>query len=183
MIKINLLKEKKITRKDAIKEELYFGVAILLVVIIFCAFIYKRLSNNIKNVDTEIASVTSDTERFKREIGEIDKFKISKENLEKKLAVVKELEGGRKMIVKIMDELSSNVPDKLWLESVREGDSNIDIEGVALDNDTVATFMINLERSPYFKEVDLGGIEYTERNKIKLKKFNIRCNIEIPQKG
>jgi type IV pilus assembly protein PilN len=183
MIRINLIKEKEFTRKEIIKEEIFIASVVLVVIIIVFVFIYDRLSVKIKHVDAEISSVTNDIERFKKEIGEIDKFKLIKENLENKLSVIKELEDGRKIVVKVMDELSRTVPDKLWIENLREGNLNITMDGIALDNETIATFMINLEKSPYFKDVDLEKIEYTERNKIKLKRFSIRCNIEIPKKG
>ncbi len=51
------------------------------------------------------------------------------------------------------------------------------IEGVALDDETVANFMTNLRKSKLFKNVDLVVSEQFEQSKVKLKKFTLSCEI------
>jgi type IV pilus assembly protein PilN len=68
-------------------------------------------------------------------------------------------------------------PEKLQLESLRKEGSRLGIDGVALDDETVANFMTNLRKSKVFKNVDLVVSEQFEQSKVKLKKFTLSCEI------
>jgi Tfp pilus assembly protein PilN len=58
----------------------------------------------------------------------------------------------------------------------KEG-TKLGIEGIALDDETVANFMTSLRKSKLFKSVDLVVSEQIEQSKIKLKKFTLSCEI------
>jgi type IV pilus assembly protein PilN len=76
-----------------------------------------------------------------------------------------------------LDELSIDKPEKVYFESVKKDGSKLGIEGVALDDETVANFMTNLRKSKLFKNVDLIVTEQIEVSKIPLKKFILSCEI------
>jgi type IV pilus assembly protein PilN len=78
---------------------------------------------------------------------------------------------------KVLDELSIDKPEKIHLESVKKEGSKLGIEGIALDDETIANFMTNLRKSKLFKNVDLIVSEQVEQSKIKLKKFILSCEI------
>jgi len=73
--------------------------------------------------------------------------------------------------------LSIDKPEKVYFESVKKDGSKLGIEGVALDDETVANFMTNLRKSKLFKNVDLIVTEQIEVSKIRLKKFILSCEI------
>jgi type IV pilus assembly protein PilN len=77
----------------------------------------------------------------------------------------------------VLDEVSSLKPEKMWLESFKKDGSRLGIEGIALDDETVANFMTNLRKSSLFKSVDLVVSERSEQSKIMLKKFTLSCEI------
>ncbi|MGZ3603813.1 MAG: PilN domain-containing protein, partial [Thermodesulfobacteriota bacterium] len=56
---------------------------------------------------------------------------------------------------KVLDELSIDKPEKLQLESLKKDGSKLGIEGIALDDETIANFMTNLRKSKLFRGVDL----------------------------
>jgi hypothetical protein len=68
-------------------------------------------------------------------------------------------------------------PEKLQLESMKKEGTKVGIEGIALDDETVANFMTSLRKSKLFKSVDLIVSEQIEQNKLKLKKFTLSCEI------
>jgi type IV pilus assembly protein PilN len=76
-----------------------------------------------------------------------------------------------------LDELSIDKPEKVYFESVKKDGARLGIEGVALDDETVANFMTNLRKSKLFKNVDLIVTEQVEVSKIPLKKFILSCEI------
>jgi Tfp pilus assembly protein PilN len=55
----------------------------------------------------------------------------------------------------------------------------VGVEGVALDDETVANFMDNLRKSKLFRNIDLVVTEQIEQSKIKLKKFILSFDIVL----
>jgi type IV pilus assembly protein PilN len=78
-----------------------------------------------------------------------------------------------------LDELSVLKPEKIQLESLKKEGTRLGIEGIALDDETVANFMTNLRKSKLFKNVDLIVSEQSEQSRIKLKKFTLSCEISL----
>ena len=64
--------------------------------------------------------------------------------------------------MRILEDLSSSAPDKLWLVDFSDINAQATITGMALDNQTIATFMRNLQGSKYFYEVDLVETSQSE---------------------
>ena len=81
--------------------------------------------------------------------------------------------------MRVLDELSVRVPDRLWLTSIRTQDKGIRLEGQSLDTGVVADFLRGLNASPFFSNVDL---DKTSGGKIvqgvRLVNFVIRADME-----
>jgi type IV pilus assembly protein PilN len=108
---------------------------------------------------------------------EFEKAKEQQRILQEKLNVINLLKKEKASPAKVLDELSIDKPEKAHFESVKKDGSKLGIEGVALDDETVANFMTNLRKSKLFKNVDLIVSEQIEVNKIPLKKFILSCEI------
>ena len=80
---------------------------------------------------------------------------------------------------RILDEISVQKPDKIQLEALKKEGAKLGIEGIALDDETVANFMTNLRKSRLFKNIDLIVSEQSEQSRIKLKKFTLSCEISF----
>ena len=80
---------------------------------------------------------------------------------------------------RVLDELSALKPEKIQLESLKKEGGKLGIEGIALDDETVANFMTNLRRSKLFRNVDLIVSEQSEQSRVKLKKFMLSCEISL----
>ncbi len=56
----------------------------------------------------------------------------------------------------ILDQLSRNLPDFLWLEKMNANNNQITITGKATTYNAVTNFYNNLSRSGFFQDVTLG---------------------------
>ena len=91
------------------------------------------------------------------------------------------LEEARSGPVRILDELSSRVPDRLWLTAIKTKGKGIMLEGQSLDTGVVADFLRELNASPFFTNVDLDkttGGKVVEG--IRLVNFEIRADMSSP---
>ena len=86
------------------------------------------------------------------------------------------LEANRFEPTRLLDVMTQViVPKRMWFTSLESKDTNVRINGIALDNKTVADFMIRLEQTGLFSEVDLNTLKQHKVEKSNLKSFQISC--------
>jgi Tfp pilus assembly protein PilN len=109
-------------------------------------------------------------------IGEVDQFKMEKRILEKKLAVIGDLEKNRSYPMRMLADIASQVPIKdLWLDKLSENGVSLMLEGKARDNFAIVRFVKSLEGSMYIKSVELVSSKQIEVSGIKLQQFSLTC--------
>jgi Tfp pilus assembly protein PilN len=96
--------------------------------------------------------------------------------------VIAGLDRARKGPVRVMDELATHTPERLWLDSVSTKNGQIELTGQTLDNELVARFLGSLGDSPYFSNVDLNSTELGNGpDGLKVVKFKIQATMVAPQ--
>lgn len=155
MVKINLLPVRAAAKRESLKIQAVIAVLMLVLLLIIIAFLHMSILGKIDDLNKEIKTTETELARLNKIKAKVDKFKADSKMLEKKLDVIKKLNLGRTDGVKLMDELSNVVPEKLWLESLKSVKSGLAITGLSMDHDTIAQFMTNMEKSAYFKEIRL----------------------------
>jgi type IV pilus assembly protein PilN len=127
------------------------------------------LKNQIKESEDSLVELD-------KKIGNLDKFKNDKKELEQKLGVIATLEENRLAPVKTLDNLTMLVPSKdIWLIKITQKGDSINIEGIGRDNIVVADFMKAIEKFDPIKSVDLISSKNTDISGITLQKFNFSC--------
>jgi type IV pilus assembly protein PilN len=177
MIKINLLLARKDKKKVGMRKE--FIVLILSIVLLLVVFtlIQWRLEKEKEDTLTKISDTKKEIAYYKSLTTEVNKAKEAQRTLQDKLNVINSLRKEKAIPAKVLDELSIDKPEKIHLESLKKEGSKLGIEGIALDDETIANFMTNLRKSKLFKNVDLIVSEQVEQSKLKLKKFILSCEI------
>jgi type IV pilus assembly protein PilN len=177
MIKINLLLARKEKRKSGTKKE--FIVLILSIVLLLGVFAYIQWGLNGKIEDTLAQNAKKKEEilKYKSLTTEVEKKKQEQKMLQNRLDIINSLQKDKARAARVLDELSIDKPEKLQLESLKKDGAKLAIEGVALDDETIANFMTNLRKSKLFKNVDLIVSEQIEQSKMKMKKFVLSCEI------
>lgn len=155
MIRINLLPLKETQRAVGQRQQvsvalLSLSVALLIMVVPFVVQGRKlsRLDDRIATLRQEIIQLNEQT----REVHDLDK---KKKELASKLKIIDDLNQKRVGPLHVMEALSAAAPEKLWLVEFKEVRGQANITGLALDNQTIATFLRQLNQSMYFVKVDL----------------------------
>jgi len=176
MIKINLLpgKEKK---KAGLRKEIVILILSMILLMILLIGIQWKITNEKEEMVSKISNTKKEIAYYKSLTVEVTKAKEAQKVLQDKLNVIEKLRREKASPIKVLDELSISKPEKIHLESLKKEGSKIGLEGIALDDETIANFMTNLRKSKVFKNVDLIVSEQTEQSKIKLKKFTLSCEI------
>jgi Tfp pilus assembly protein PilN len=177
MIKINLLLARKEKKTGGMKKE--FIVLILSVVFLLAVFIFIQWGLNKKVEDTLAQNAQKKEEiiKYKSLTAEVERKKQEQKMLQNRLDIINSLRKDKARAARVLDELSIHKPEKLQLESLKKEGAKLGIEGVAMDDETIANFMTSLRKSKLFKNVDLVVSEQIEQSKMKMKKFVLSCEI------
>lgn len=181
MLKINLLPVREARRKADLRQ---FFMQLVLVVIVSAGGIglfHSRLADQVTRTRARVNQMQSDIDQFKPQLEQVAAFKARKSELEKKIDVIDGLDRARSGPVRVMDELATRTPDRLWLTSVTTKGNSITLKGQSLDNELVALFLRSLGESEYFTQVDLDTAKLSEDGKgLKLVSFDINAKLVTP---
>jgi Tfp pilus assembly protein PilN len=90
------------------------------------------------------------------QVDRVRKLTAQREDLERRLDIIRNLDQGRFLSVRLMDNVSREVSRYLWLTSMQQqGLGGVSINGITFSNLIVADFMMRLERSEMFANIDL----------------------------
>ncbi|MFY9399462.1 MAG: PilN domain-containing protein [Desulfomonilia bacterium] len=176
MVKINLLPIKSELRKKALIEHVALLSLCIVLVFILSWFVQASVNNQKEALQQEVTSTKLEIKRLTAEASEIEKFKQQKQELDRKLEIITNLNSKKSGPVEVLDQLSLLMPEKAWITSMKNTGNDLVLDGAAVDNPTVASFMKNLQASPYFQDVNLEVIQQQGSNH----RFTIKCKIKLP---
>lgn len=181
MVEINLLPHREARRAADIRETIALLVLGLIVLGGGMYFLASNAKSDLEQAKITVAQLQADIERYKPQQALIAKFKTRKQNLQDKLDVIASLERARNGPVRVLDEISTRVPDRLWLTHISTKGTEIRLKGKSLDTGVVADFLRALNGSTYFKNVDLEKTEGGEIVKgVRLVNFELRADMIAP---
>ncbi len=181
MIRINLLPVRAAKKRESLRFQLTVGGLIIFLVFILSAGITFRLSSDVSLMREDLASSQKELTQLKRKVGELSKIKDQKRILQSKLDVVRRLEAARKGPTQLFAKISSAIPERAWLSSMKDQGRIITLSGVASSEEDIAAFMRGLQAFEDFTRVDLVVAE-TTKNQTEGRNF-MSFTIQVFNKG
>ena len=168
MIKINLIAGTEKVKARAVKTPRFEGVGtlgqnvlmagVVILALLFIGWRWYSLESESRRLRVEIAKAQAEKERLQAIIKKGEEYKAKKELLERKITLITQLKRNQSGPVHLLDEVSKQLPDFLWLDSMNESGSTVVIMGKATTYNAVSNFYNNLNGSRYFNNVVLGTI-------------------------
>ncbi|HBR16394.1 MAG: hypothetical protein A3G39_06450 [Deltaproteobacteria bacterium RIFCSPLOWO2_12_FULL_43_16] len=174
MIRINLLPIRAAKKKESVRQQASIaGLSIVLLVIILGIF-YFSITKTINELRESISNEEKESSRLDKVIGELKNVEAEKKVVLEKLNIVKQLEVNRRTHLKILSDIAGAVPEKVWIETLKDSGQTVVITGFAAADDIVADFMKALEKTLVSWKIELEVVQQAEKEKIKLAGFTIR---------
>jgi len=159
MIRINLLPHREQKRQARQRQfvSLAIGLAILgaaAVLLVHVAFGWQIESQESRNslLKTEIAKLDT-------QIKEIDKLRDQTQALLARKQIVETLQSNRTEAVHLLDQMVRQLPDGIYLKSLRQAGAKVTLVGYAQSSARVSTLMRNIEASPWLQNPELVEIK------------------------
>ena len=173
MIRINLLPVREARRAANMRKQgmlLAFaagaGVAV-------CLLLSTWMAARTAHEHSLIAARQAEMKKLETTLAEVKKFQKEQEDIEQKLAIIDQIEAARMGPVKIMDELATRIPQRVWLTKMAEHNGLLELEGRSIDAEVVADFAAALEESPLLSAIDLQETKLEEVEGLKLSDFRL----------
>ncbi|MBI5068472.1 MAG: PilN domain-containing protein [Deltaproteobacteria bacterium] len=178
MIRINLLPVRVSKKKVAGRQQLYL-LALAIVLVLVGNYVWSSTrAEALTSREQKLRRTRDEIAQLERIIGEVKNIKAQQQELKDKLAVLEKLRAGRQGPVKVLDELATIIPKKLWLRKMEEKGGRTAFDGTAFTIDDVSQFMSALRRSPYFREVELKKTTARADKRYRVVDFTITANTD-----
>ncbi|HEY6545562.1 MAG TPA: PilN domain-containing protein [Dokdonella sp.] len=159
MANINLLPWRAERRKQR-EREFYMmlaGTAIAALAVLFAAIFW--MSHLIGDQNDRNAYLQREIKALDKKIEEIKDLDRKRSALLTRKEIIEQLQSNRSQMVHLFDEMVKTIPDGTRLNTMKQAGETLTLEGVAESNSRVATYMRNIDASPWMGRSDLRKIE------------------------
>jgi len=109
---------------------------------------------------------------------ELVRLEAEAQDLQVKLDVIQGLDDARTGPLRLMEEVSSRTPERLWLTKLTTSGRRVVLSGESLDTGVVADFLRSLNESGFFENVDLESTSRgTAGQGVKVVAFTVTADI------
>ena len=176
--RVNLLPHRAERRKRA-KQHFFVvsgGTAIIGVLIV--GLMHSYYAERISMQEGRNAFLKSEMAKLDKEIAEINKLRDEIQALLARKQVIETLQAERSQTVHLLDELVKQMPEGVFLKSVRQAGPRVQVIGYAQSNARVSTLMRNIESSRWLSTPELIEVRAAPFEKRKVSEFTMFMSLK-----
>ena len=181
MIRINLLPHREQKRAARQRELTFLASAVSVLGLLIVFMVHTVLGTQIENQGARNNFLEAEIKKLDDQIAEI---KVLKEQTQAMLArkqVVETLQSNRSAVVYLLDQLVRQLPDGVYLKTVKQSGNNVSLQGYAQSNARVATLMRSLEASPWLHSPNLIEVKAATINNLRASEFSLNVKLVPPE--
>ena len=183
MILINLLPHREVARK---RRRDAFNVSIGLAALaggIIAGAVFLWFQSHISNQQSKNRLLMGEIKVLEKQIKDIAGLETEIAALRARQQAVEDLQADRNQPVYLMAELSKQLPDGVYVASMRQENQNVTLQGVAQSNERVSELLRNLaNNTPWFAKPELveivaANVALNAREQKRVSNFVIRVRL------
>jgi len=133
----------------------------VLVVLVLAGLLNVGYWYRLDVVKRDIAAKMQVAEQKNRELADVKARYLERqrqaENYKRRVDVIDQLRASQAGPVNLLNMIGNTIngTEAVWLNTMKDQGSSVDIEGMALSTDAVANLMSNLQKTGYFKNIEI----------------------------
>jgi len=135
-------------------------------------------ANRVATQQDRNAFQKSEIAKLDKQIADIKKLKDEIQALLARKQVIETLQADRAQTVHLLDQLVRQMPEGVYLRSVKQKGLSVHLDGYAQSNARVSTLMRNIESSPWLQKPELVEIKATVVDKKRLSEFSLNLSLK-----
>jgi type IV pilus assembly protein PilN len=152
---------------------------LLLIAVLAVAFFLQK--GMISRERDRLQTAQAEKKKLEYVVAKLDELEKQKAVFERKIGLINQLRAQKDSAVVILDELSKNLPDWVWLTEVSSQGQMIQMKGNALSNNLIADYIYNLENSVHFANVNLLSSTQRTGRSAQFLEFSLTLNYMLPE--
>lgn len=186
MILINLLPHREAARKR--RRESFFATlgAAALVGVLIGGLTYSWYQAEIEGQRGRNSFLQAEITRLETQIKDIATLQAEIASLKARQTAVEDLQGDRNLPVYLLNELVKQLPDGVYVSSMKQENQTVLMTGVAQSNERVSELLRNVANNspwltrPELVEITAGTVALTPRDQRRVANFTMRVNLKRP---
>jgi type IV pilus assembly protein PilN len=178
VIRINLLPWREARRKAARQHLGVLGGMVAVLGLLIVGAVHLTIAGYIAVQSDRNEFLKRENVRLDKEIEEIKKLKSEIAALLARKQIIERLQTDRAQAVYLLQELVQQVPDGVYLKTIRQTGLKINMVGYAQSNARVSTLMRNFAASPYLENPDLVEIRAVSVSNKRVSEFNMNVSLK-----
>ena len=170
MIKINLVREGRAVRGTGAASSAASAVSgptnlnnvflggLLIAGIVVAGGWYFLENRKLSERQDLLVQKQAEAKRLEAIIKEVDNYKKQKESLKTRIDLINQLKQNQKGPARLMDRISQDLPDLVWLDKMTVIGNTVTLDGRGLNPNAIANFVESIKNDPMFEEPDLGSV-------------------------
>ena len=180
MVRINLLPHRQIRRAERQRQFNLMLVATVVAAGLLAFMIQTVIGSRISAQESRNARLSTAIAQLDKEIVEIKDLKQQISSVLERKEIVEKLQNDRSQAVILLDEIARQLPEGLYLRSIKQQGNQIELDGVADTNARVATLVRNLFSSKWMESPRLIEIKAVTVINQRQNQFKLSVNMKAP---
>ena len=181
MVRINLLPHREQKRQARQRQFISLSIGLVILAIAVVGLVHIIIAARIEDQNSRNLLLKTEIAKLDDQIKEIDRLRDQTQALLARKQVVETLQANRTEAVHLLDQLVRQLPDGVYLKSVKQNGTKVTLDGYAQSNARVSTLMRNIEGSPWLTAPDLIEIRSVALDKQKVNEFTLAMQIKRAQ--
>jgi type IV pilus assembly protein PilN len=177
MIPINLLPHRAERRKRQLRQFLVMSGTVVAAATVVWILGHTFFAQRIDSQAARNKYLQDQIGLLDKQIDEIKKLKEQTQAMLERKKVVESLQSNRTEAVRLLDQLVRQLPEGLYLKSVKQTNDVINVVGYASSNARVSTLMRNFASSPWLEQPTLVEIKAVKAGNATLSEFNVNVKM------
>ncbi|MGH6611347.1 MAG: PilN domain-containing protein [Burkholderiaceae bacterium] len=161
--RVNLLPHRE-ARRERQKKVFWVMTALSAVAgLLMIAVVWTVLQGYISNQESRNEFVRAENRKLDTQIKEIATLRAEIDGLRARQRAVEDLQADRNLPVYLIDEVAKQVPEGIYLKTIKQEDKRVNVTGWAASNERVSEFLRNLQNNsrvlerPELIEIKVAG--------------------------
>ena len=158
-VRINLLPHREQKRQALPRQFVSFAVLLAILALAVVGLVHMIFAAKVEDQNARNTLLKSEIAKLDEQIREIDKLRDQIQQVLARKQVVENLQANRSEAVHLLDQIVRQLPDGIYLKSLRQTGTRVQMVGYAQSNARVSTLMRNVEASPWIAKPELVEIK------------------------
>jgi type IV pilus assembly protein PilN len=178
MVRINLLPHREQKRQARQRQFVSMAIGLAVLALAVVGLVHVGIAARIETQNGRKALLKTEIAKLDEQIKEIDKLREQTQALLARKQIVETLQSNRTEAVHALDQLVRQLPDGVYLRSVKQSGARLTLIGYAQSNARVSTLMRNIESSPWLEKPELVEIKSVALDKQKVNEFTLNLQLK-----